>query len=62
MPAQVNLKFYMIVLEMETIGMGNILKSVRLTFGEESGISLSRIKLGGWKVVIKVKLKSENKV
>jgi two-component system sensor histidine kinase YesM len=43
--------------DVETTGMINIHKRIRLKFGESSGITLSRSDLGGLKATIRIDLK-----
>jgi two-component system sensor histidine kinase YesM len=46
----------------ETTGIINIHRRIRLVFGDESGIQVSRSELGGFKVIIKIKIPSKNQI
>ena len=48
--------------EMESTGLINVNKRIRLKFGGRSGIVVSRGELGGWKVVIFFEIKEEQNV
>jgi two-component system sensor histidine kinase YesM len=46
----------------ETTGIINIHRRIRLVFGDESGIQVSRSELGGFKVIMKIKIASKNQI
>jgi two-component system, sensor histidine kinase YesM len=48
--------------EVETTGIINIHRRIRLAFGDESGIQVSRSELGGFKVVMKINMPNKNKI
>lgn len=47
--------------EIETTGTLNIHRRIRLVFGEESGLIISRSVIGGLKAVLKIVLQKERK-
>lgn len=48
--------------ELETTGIINIHRRIRLVFGDESGIQVSRSELGGFKMIIKINIPSKNQI
>jgi two-component system sensor histidine kinase YesM len=46
--------------ELETTGIINIHRRIRLVFGNESGIQVSRSELGGFMVIVKINMQSKN--
>jgi two-component system, sensor histidine kinase YesM len=46
----------------ETTGIINIHRRIRLVFGDKSGIQVSRSELGGFKVIMKIKIPSKNQI
>jgi two-component system, sensor histidine kinase YesM len=48
--------------ELETTGIINIHRRIRLVFGDESGIQVSRSELGGIMVIVKINIPSKNRI
>lgn len=48
--------------ELETTGIINIHRRIRLVFGDESGIQVSRSELGGFMVIVKINIPSKNRI